>query len=226
MKKITLFYSSTLFLVMLGFSSCSKDEVKDVQPPTTVSTGDYWPTAINNSWVLNTNGEESKMSIISTDVFDGATYYKFDQLIGSGGALTAWLKKSNGNYYLKVGEIELDVNGLKGKQTGYEYVFFKDYLDVNQTWTGTYNQETIWTGYPAITTKVNYTGTILERGLTLVVNGKTYKDVIQFKYQVKSFIGNNPAGDFIFNYWICKDVGVIKVTAGTGTTSLVSYSLK
>lgn len=218
-------FTNLVFIVfaVLALYSCSKD---DTNIEKTTSTGDYFPTAINNSWVLNTNESLSTMKITGTDSFDGKEYFKFDQFIGSEGLLNSWLRKSNGNYYFRIGELTFNYEGLTATQTGYEYIFFKDYLDVNQTWTGTYTQKTTYTGFPPITTTVNYTGTILEKNTTLTLNEKTYNDVIKFRYNIKVI---DPKGSemqsYNFDYWIAKNVGIIKFIGAGSMVTLDSYNL-
>lgn len=224
MKKFTHFVATTLLLLVFVLTSCSKDEAAAVDEPGGVSTGDYWPTAINNTWVLDENGTTSTMKMISTDVFNGATYYKFDKLFGSVGvtsvSASVWLRKTNGNYYIKVGDTTVDYGGLTGTQTGYEYIFLKDYLDVNQSWGGTYSVKTSYTGYPTVTTTIKYTSTIIERDATLTVNGKVYSSVIK----VKSILESTGIKNEIF-YWMAKDIGFIKSEGSGSVSTLVSYSL-
>lgn len=198
------------------------------------TTGDYWPTAINNQWTFSQNGTtQDPMKMIGTDIFNGATYYKFAPQSGSGGGSTAtdvdtWLNKNNGIYSLKTGDLDISAGGLTGVQTGFEYIILKDNLAVNQTWNGSYSQSTSYAGIPAIVQTTTYTGKILEKDVTAVVNGRNYTNVIKVSItQLTSFMGVNST--VVTEYWFSKNVGPIKTkTVMEGQTYesiLVNYTL-
>lgn len=231
MKKLKSIALVALFMSASLFVSCSSDtDTPDNETPE-ASTGDYWPTAIGNKWVLNQNGSEVNMNIIGSQKINGDTYFKFDKLAGmtdqAAGTATAWIKKVQGDYYIKLDDIVYNAGGYTGKMTGYEFILFKDYLEVNKTWTGSYTQETSFNipDFPAIKTTVNYTGTILEKGATVTINKVTFKDVIKFKFRLDAKTSDQTSSSEI-EYWISKNVGVIKMTTGDSVTELVSYSLK
>ncbi len=182
-------------------------------------TGDYWPTSVNNNWVYTQEGVDNSIKIIGTEEVDGVNYYNFDQLPIFGLAVynrqPFSIKKNKGDYYIKVGERNTTTDGVTYKITGYEFLFFKDYLDVNQTWTGTYNytQSDNAISYPLFArTEGTYTGEILEKGVSLTVNGTLFKDVIKFRF-TQILDGKDdawPTWDYSSDYWIAKDVGIIK----------------
>ena len=221
---LALLMSSSLFI------SCSNDSDNDTGAET--STGDYWPTAINNQWVLDQNGTQSTMKIISSEKVNDDTYFKFNQLTGASsdveGSASASIKKVKGDYYIKIDQVNYSGEGYTGKMTGYEYIFFKDYLEVNKTWTGNYSQETTFNipDFPTVNMTVSYTGTILEKGATATIKTVTYKDVIKFKFhqEVKTNGQASSVGDT--EYWIAKDVGIIKMVSGSYVAELVSYIKK
>lgn len=197
-------------------------------------SGDYWPAAINNQWIFSQNGsEQPPMKMIGTDNFSGATYYKFAvQNGGAGGTsatgVTTWLKKSNGVYTLKTGDMNINAGGLTGVQTGYEMILLKDNIAVNQTWEGTYTQTTTYSGIPAITQTTEYTGKILEKGITVTVDGETYTDVIKMNmHQETSMAGSLSIVNT--EYWFAKNVGPIKTITysggGTYQSILIDYVL-
>lgn len=229
MKKLKSLALMTLFVSASLFTSCSSDSGSDDQTPES-SQGDYWPTAIGNQWVLNQSGTDTSMKIISSEKAGSDTYFKFDKLFISsssvvGGSASASIKKVQGDYYIKLDEINISANGFAGKISGYEFVFFKDYLDVNKTWTGSYIQETIYTGLAAIKTTTKYTGTIIEKGATATVKNVTYKDVIKFKLKLETSLEGQSAGSTEAEYWIAKGVGVIKFSFNGASSELVSYKL-
>ncbi|PBJ15615.1 hypothetical protein BSF42_00170 [Flavobacterium sp. ACN6] len=217
----------TLFVSALSFTSCSSDSGSE---DTESSKEDYWPTAVGNQWVLNQNGSETSMKIISSEKVKEDTYYKFDKLFITSsspvsGTASAYLKKVNGDYYVKLDEFKIIANGFSGTMSGYEFIFFKDYLEANKTWTGTYLQETTYTGIGTIKMTTKYTGTIVEKGATVTVKGNIYTDVIRFKLKLETSMEGQSAGAAEVEYWIAKGVGVIKFVMDDMSSELVSYKL-
>ncbi|MFB9080336.1 hypothetical protein ACFFLS_19570 [Flavobacterium procerum] len=230
MKKLKGFALMTLFVSTSLLISCSSDSGSDDQGNES-SQGDYWPAAVGNQWVLN-NGSDISMKIIGTEKIGESTYYKFDKFLTPSssdvaGSATSWLKKSGGTYNIKLDDIVTNSGGISSKISGYEFVFFKDNLNVNETWTGNYTQTTTidYPNIPAIKMNVKYTGTILEKGATAVVKNVTYKDVIKFKFKLETSVEGQAAGSSEAEYWMAKDVGVIKFVFNKVATDLVSYKL-
>lgn len=200
------------------------------------STGDYWPSAVNNSWSFSNDGAASQMmKMISTSNIGGATYYNFDNVFGQGatvsGTAAMRLRKNSGDYFIKIEGTSLDIGGgMSATQTAFEFLVLKDYLSVGQTWNGSYTQSTSYTGggisIPAATTTSNYTGTILGTGLTEIVDGETFTNVIKLKVsQVITITGMPGTTNVETTYWFSKNVGPIKsqtVSNGSTTTSILT----
>ena len=224
-------------------SVCSPTEKSAWTPVVTVagsnsggggtSSGDYWPTALNNQWIYNQDGNNFTMKIIGIDNFGGLTYHKFSQQTGSGGGASAtstvWLNKNNGNYSFKIGDLNLNAGGMTGVQTGYEYIMLKDNIAVNQTWTGNYSQTTTYNGLPtSIVQNTAYTGKILEKDVTVTVNGETYPNVIKVHIkQETSIMGALSVTNT--EYWFAKNGGLVNSITYSGSASvqsiLLSYTL-
>jgi hypothetical protein len=225
MRKLKSTIVLTLFMSLFLLNSCSSNS--DEAPA--ASTGDYWPTAIGNQWVLDQSGQSVTMKIISSD----NDYFKFDQFSGVGDGVTGtgsvYLKKVKGDYSIKVDELKFNyAEGITGSSSGYEFIFFKDYLEVTKTWTGSFVQTTSFSlaGFPAIKSTVNYTGTILEKATSVVVNGVTYNDVIKFKFRQELKVEGQAATSSDAEYWLAKDIGVIKFVVGNTSSVLKSYVVK
>ena len=230
MKKLKSFALMTLFVSTSLLTSCSSDSGDNSENPE-ASQGDYWPAAVGNQWVLNQGGNQTTMKMIGTEKIGESTYYTFDKFIATpisgaeiGGTATASLKKSGGDYIVRLSDINIKVNGISAKITGYDFVFFKDYLDVNKSWTGSYNQETSYSGIIAIKTTTKYTGTITEKGATATVKGVTYKDVIKFTFKLETSV-QGQSSETTIEYWIAKGVGVIKFSYPGVSSELTSYKL-
>ena len=76
----------------------------------------------------------------------------------------------------------------------------------------------------------NYTGTIVEKGATVTVNGASYTNVIKLRISQSTTFPGLPTPTVVdSDYWFAKDVGVIKYQnifqSQNITSDLVSYSL-
>jgi len=226
LKKNIIFYFLTLFVVF-SVASCNGDSNNDeIQEK---STGNYWPTTVDNRWKYSQSGEDILiMMIVDVNEIDGAKYYRFNQWIGTGVSMdvqgTPWIKKDKGNYFIKIGDVNDEHENFRA--SGFTFLFFKDYLNINETWEGTYSQTVNRADLPSVTTISNYTGKILEKGISLTVNGKVYNDVIKFNFTQSVSVSPWPADVFSTNYWIAKNVGIIKLTRGEVVEELKSFVVK
>ncbi len=198
------------------------------------TAGDYWPASIGNWWQFEQDGDVlDPMEMVGTDVFSGATYYRFEPQSGSGntvfGTATSWLNKNNGIYKLKMDDITISAGSLSGVQTGYEFIVLKDNIAVNSTWTGSYTQTTTYTGIPAISQTTNYTGTILAKDVTEVVDGESYPNVIKVEIEQETIVTGAPSMIVTTEYWFARDIGPIKAvsetTGSTNTSILIGYAV-
>lgn len=244
MKKIKNLFSIFVIITSLAFVSCENEPIDpsltnnsnsnnsgggNTGGGNSTPSNDYWPTAINNSWTLQQNGTNlAPMKIVSTETIGGNLYYKFAPQSANGATNNNYLRKSGGSYFLKTSDTSLNISGLTGTQTGFEFIVLKDNIAVNATWAGSYTQTTTYTGIPAITQDTDYTGTILAKDVTETVNGVTYNNVIKLNIHQET---TSPGSLSIVNteYWFAKNVGIIKskTYAGSGiyTSILVSYTL-
>lgn len=197
------------------------------------STGDYWPTALNNQWVFKQDGVvQEPMKIASINSINSYTYYTFNQMFGTSNegtsaGVVSRLRKNSGDYYLKIEDFTFDTGlGITGTLTGYEMLILKDYLNASQTWTGSFTQTATFTGIPSTTQTTNYTGQILERDASVTVNGTNYTSVIKMKITQSVSIAGVTESNVVTEYWFAKDIGPIKaVTVSTddmGTETITS----
>lgn len=184
------------------------------------STGDYYPAALNNQWRYKTNGvlDTDPMKIVQVVNTGGVTVYKFNPQnpttsLGNTSSTTLSLKKINGDYIYIVDGTTVGAGTPTGyTATGFEYTVLKDYLNVGQTWTGTYSQVIDYNdpNFPDITQVANYTGEILGKDLTITVNGQTYPNVIHMKLSQEYTILGMPIGATETEVWYAKNVGPVK----------------
>jgi len=229
MKKFIVTF--VLLLTAISFTACNNDSDDDDNQ----STGDYWPTSVDNNWIYTRDGVESSIKITGVNDRNGAKYYKFNQLdifgrgVEENSALS--IKKNKGDYYINVEEMNLTAESVSVKITGYDFLFFKDYLDVNETWEGTYTYTTSNNANSQVyVTNATFKGKILEKGISLTVKGKVFNDVIKFRFE--QILDNNdawPDWDYSTDFWIAKDVGIIKfegVEGVGGVSELATYTIK
>jgi len=224
------------------------------------TTGDYWPMAIGNIWTYSVvedgvTQDNSIMDIVQTETISNNLYYQYDTFFGDvtatdgtgfeGLSVNVYSRKNGGDYVIKVGELTADLLGLyQITQEGYEYIILKDYLDIGGTWSHTMSVETSFEvsipgGEALPTTVSNYDMQfeILDKDLTIEVQGETYDSVIKVRQIFNVTVQGDPSAGSQSNYiyYFAKDVGVVKVD-GTindlddGITSnsvqeLISYSL-
>ncbi|HLN95880.1 MAG TPA: hypothetical protein VK183_09605 [Flavobacterium sp.] len=180
--------------------------------PTNPSSGDYWPMALNNKWEFNNDGTaQPPMTIVGTDQFGGKTYYRYDNFVGQslGGSTfggNIWTNKTGANYYLRA-KVSIPATDITPAIdiSPIEFIVLKDNLPVGGTWTETVSQTTTIEGLPPVPSTVESTGTIMEKDISVTVNGVVYNNVIAVK------IVQNSLGETTENYyWYAKDIGLIK----------------
>lgn len=180
--------------------------------PTNPSSGDYWPMALNNQWTFANNGtDQSPMKIVGTDQFNGKTYFRYDNFVGQSlGGLdfggTIWTNKTGANYYSRT-KVSIPATDLTPAidVSPLEFIMLKDNLPVGGTWTENISQITTIEGLPPVPSTVESTGTIMEKDISITVNGVVYNNVIAVKIVQNSL-------DVVTEnyYWFAKDIGLIK----------------
>jgi hypothetical protein len=227
MKKITLLALFTLLFSSLLITSCSSDDsVSD--DSNGVSSGDYWPLAINNQWIYNENGSvASPVKITGTDNFGGTAYYRLST--DNAYNLQVWAAKKGATYFLRTGELNLTENGITVKMSAYELPVLKDNLAVNEQWSGNVISKVSVTNGSASSsfdTTIKYLGVILEKDASITVNDKVYASVIKMSFrQEVNFQGQTTITESV--YWYAKGVGPVKsintINGSTVESTLVSY---
>lgn len=207
-------------------------------PGTGTTTGDYWPTAIDNQWVFKIDGVlQNPMKMISINAISANTYYTFNQQSGNGLGFTVSgiqrLRKSNGDYYIKMENLSSPAQGIIPgfTMTGYETIILKDYIPVGGTWTDKYSQTTTYSdpNFPVVALDFDIVATVMEKNSSITIAGHKYTDVIKIKYiQNVTMIGQTST--VTSYYWYSKNVGPIKMTSDSGGQTTVqeldSYIVK
>ncbi len=211
--------------VSLFVSSCNVDDIP-ASPDTSEPVGDYFPSALNNKWVLKDVETHDTLTITHTGfhTIDGVEYSKLLQggnefpLLSETDCELVSLKKENGVYTIKVP----DRQGLNG----YEYILLKDNVPVGATWSGSYQR--IWIPIPefgvaAVYNNV-YKGTILEKNASITFNGKTYNNIIKVKLEFNNDTNTNYHG---YLFWFSKGTGIVSISGleGYGAMNLSNATL-
>lgn len=202
------------------------------------SSGDYWPMAMNNEWQYASSEPQNDqpMKIVSTETINGKQYYKMNRSFQDSGnqqmtgTAIIHLRKESGSYYQRTSLIVPDQNGMSITASPFEILLLKDNLNVNGTWTGTAQQDFTYSmaGMPGISTIIDYTGTIMEKGITYTVGRQSYSNVIKVKYEqeVTIVMSGNTIGSPVHTVtylWFAKDVGPIKSETVNETTGVADY---
>jgi hypothetical protein len=210
-----------LFIILFGFAIFTSCTVEPYEGPTSnsnptnggsQSTGDYWPMKVNNQWIYKQDGVNLEASkILSTEQINGATYYKYNNFLGTGSqgsgfSSETWSKKAGGDYYYRFAVTIPSQGGSPGISVSpNEILILKDYLAVGGTWEQNFTQITTITGFPPVNSAVNIQGKILEKDISITVNGINYTNVI------KAEVVQNTQGEVNTNYyWFAKNIGLIK----------------
>ncbi len=227
MKKTTQFISVILLFTSLFLTSCSSDDGES----NGTSTGNYWPMAVNNSWLFDNNGTSEETKILGTNSFGGKTYYRLNDIYTNGVYVKNWVTKKGATYFQKIDDVTVIEQGVSINFKTYELPIFRDDLNVGEQWSGTvktkitytYNGETI-----TPSSKIEYTGTVLEKNATVTLNGNTYDDVIKVRVITKVTI-DTQVTTTSSEFWFANEVGPIReYTNDSGTIAeqtLISYTL-
>jgi hypothetical protein len=185
--------------------------LKNLAAVSITPSGDYWPMTINNSWTYKKDGIiQEPMKIISSETMNGNLYYRYDNFfglsnLGTGFSATAWTRKANGSYYYKVNAASTTFT-----VTIPELIIFKDNLNVNQTWNESVTQITNVSGMN-IESQVTTVGKILEKNISLTINGTVYNNVIKSEL-IKTTAVQGSSNQVDKNtYWFASGVGPIKI---------------
>lgn len=180
---------------------------------------DYWPMTLNNSWTYKKDGVlQTPMKILNTETIDGNLYYKYDNYFGSLGVnssilSTFWTRKSNNIYYYRLSTTGTGTPSFT--IAPYDIIMLKSDLNVNETWTQTVIQVTTYSGLPPVNSEILISGKILEKNISLIVNGISYNNVMKSELKQEVTGSIQP---LISTYWFALGVGPIKVIQDNGTT--------
>lgn len=227
--KVTINYF--LLILICVFTSCSKsddnDSPIDGDGP---SSSSYWPYAVGNKWhLVNPDDSEDRYDyhIYKTISYEGKTYFQVEPIgLTEDIVFTDGFREDNGLFIALHG-----ATSQRGVNTSAGIIkSINTNLNVGEIWT----DEVTLTISGAASGYIKHTneGKILEKVASVVINGKTYSNVL--KTQLKKTVYNSTTGNtftIIYENWLAKGVGLIyeKNTYNDNDVDqygLVSYSLK
>ncbi len=190
------------------------------------SSGDYWPRAIGNIWNFNdTVYGEVTYDMVETEVIDGDTYYKFDNLLNS----ESWLLKSGDSYYLRTAIGGFDIPGYSVTTSYITTKMLIDTAEEGDEWVSNVSYTIAYlptdSNYPEIPDidySAAYNFKMMARDLTRTVEGVEYDNVLQVQLTLEAL--GNPE-DVVVQYYYAKDVGLIEFVGDLSSGTLVSYNL-
>lgn len=182
--------ASSLFL----FIKCKKDDAA----PTT-ATANYSPLTAGSTWTYNYTENAAAKPPFTLTVTDKDTVVNnrtYKVLTSSDATENKYLAKSDSNYYRFASFANIG---------SFEELYLKDNREVNSTWTS--SQTFTYPGIP-VPVVANFTYLVKEKGISHVVNGKTYNDVIHIKLDVAIALAGGSIGGGDFYY--AKNIGLIQ----------------
>ncbi|MFN2262171.1 MAG: hypothetical protein ABR595_08930 [Psychroflexus sp.] len=258
-----------VFGLLLNFLSCSNEPLEgefpeNVNPdnptnpgtptePGEGSTGDYWPTAIDNIWYYETENadgsiNENDYQILSETSVDGLPAYELDEFFvasqlesaGAAGEVTGYLIKNEGNYIFYNPGFEMVEEGAELSLSEFSYVFMKDYLEEGESFTESFvfNFTSSFDGGGEIggfepieiEIEADLVITIVERDFEMTINEETYQNVIHL--MIESTSTDSEFGEsftYTTEVYFAEDIGPIKILDENETegfdSEIISYEL-
>lgn len=212
-----------LFATAILFTACQKDLVDPTNTPTTTNTtnngsGDYYPLAAGNTWQYSSTsyGNYTNTILDKDTLIEGKKYF----------VVTA--SNTPGHQYLnKTGPVYTFWGSSIGGISAKNYVLLKE---------GPVG--TIWSSSIDVPNAINtYDYKTEALGLTRIVNGKAYKNVMQLSTKISMtspLFGSTPIDAGSMTTYYAKGVGIIEsvstvsvlTTSVTDTVRLVAYKVK
>lgn len=221
------FYYS-LIALMCVFTSCSKsNNAPDDSTPGEGGyvSGSYWPFAIGNAWYLVNpeDAEDTYDYIINKSVtYEGKAYFQVKPIAsGDDMNVAGGFREDKGVFTTYHAATSMaGVNTSAGILTN-----INTNLKPGEVWKDEMTLQV--TGVATGTIKYKNEGKIVEKLNTVVVNGKTYKDVI--KTELKQTILQSLTGityKITYEQWLAKGIGLIYDKTTYDDSDVTTYELR
>ena len=172
------------------------------------SGGLYQPLTSGTWWKYRDSTSSTLSTLTATPVtktFNGINY----RAVTSGNGDTAYMGVQGPNYFMRVA-------GMSPSGAPYDITFnyLNDTASVGYTWQYNSGQGN---GFTAISQN-----TIVAKGLTLSIEGKTYTDVIQTSIVFSYVIAGSTIPYAEYEYYVGKNVGIVRTRADLGVMQTCS----
>ena len=224
MRKIVLHLCAAL--AVFSMVSCQKevDTILAPSPSNPSNTASYQPLSANSYWKYKDSltGMVTQSTMLNqTKLINSRTYHASLSSMGQG-TDTSWIAVDGANYYALADAVGMS----SGAPVKLLFHYLNDTASVGYNWL--YDAGHV-NGFPA-----SIRTTIMERGITHTVEGKTYKDVIRTQLELHYDIMGTVMKVATYDYYVAKGVGIVRVRtfidgAGMNFTSsgnLLEYQVK
>jgi hypothetical protein len=184
------------------------------------TSGTYQPVTSGSYWIYknvqNGTTDTVKTSLDgNTQDVNGTTFYEGSTLYYSSGISTMGYLSNSNHIYIDRSTTGVTVN----------LYYLNDTTAVGHSWTAAINETGSVNGVPG-----QVVGTIVQKGISKVVNGKTYTNVIHSSMLLQYDFGSGFATSATYDFYAALNVGIIEIDSQTtGLTSvetLMSYQIK
>ena len=196
--------------VVVTKGGCTKQIVDFTVPVTTL---DYFPMTKNSNWTsvydsVGVTAADSTYTVSTgtTTTFNGSAYTVFnytDNLVGYDDTL--YYRKGTANDYWQYYPATTNIFGFDTPKP-VEYIFLKDNVPVNTTWTGNVVTGTI--SGNAVSARID--GKILEIAANVTVGGIQYSNVIKVRTSYYYIIAGNAQEAYRQEQWFAKGKGLVR----------------
>lgn len=220
-------------LITLYITGCKLDlpdfETTGTTPGTTTGTTSesYLPLTTGTTWkyisVYGTGTSDTITQRVTgaTETFNGKIYHTLALTSRLQGAANGYMY--NGNHILRFRQSEAS----QGISVTIDLQVLNDTAKVNSSWIGSVSDDGYVNGVRAQT--IN---TVKERGISKVIGGKTFKDVINTEVALQYNFGSGFETITTYNFYVAKGIGIIATdsfVAGGGIiakSAILEYTIK
>ncbi len=244
MKKLLLFVLAIGCVVTL-FSSCEKDATnlpKVSSQPLSGSTGsgngnggggsssgggstssaEYQPFTKGSYWK-----QASSIFLVDTVIntltgntalFNNIRYYEVNQQFQKSGVFKGYYGYADHTYSMRAATVMYGIV--------ITMPYYKDDVAIGLTWTGTVTDNGQVNGVPS-----RFIGKTTEKGISRVVKGKTYSNVVHTVLDMQYDLGSGFETVITYHFYLAKGIGIIETNSFTGDKQasnaiLLEYSVK
>jgi hypothetical protein len=208
MKKMMLAFAAFTFV----FVSCSKDEDNDPTPPETSKS--YQPLTVGSTWLY-----KSRNNAAGTDATYTLTATSGDSTINGKSYKVFSRTNASNEYYYNTGDQYYQFGAIANITAPTELLYLNSSVDAGVSWAET--KDVNIPGLGVANLKITYT--TVEKLASLIVEGKTYENVIHVKLElseVKLGAVPVPVVSQDIHFYNAEGVGRIKQTVKLNITGI------